>query len=99
MSCRPFFITLTRAEKIGLSNAIHHATLTHNLGKRRRLSAIYLSSEGKTVREIAQYLSVSEYSVWKWFYAYRDKGLSGLKGVRVFRSLTRKPPKKEDSEK
>lgn len=46
---------------------------------RRRAQAIWFSSRGQPVQEIARLLSVSERSVRSWFAAWRQEGLDGLR--------------------
>ena len=46
---------------------------------RRRAQAVWFSSQGQPVQEIARLLSVSERSVWSWFTAWRKEGLDGLR--------------------
>jgi transposase len=45
---------------------------------RCRAQAIWFSSQGQPVREIAKLLSVSERSVRSWLAAWRKEGLDGL---------------------
>jgi len=42
---------------------------------RLRAQAIWFSSQGHPVKEIAKLLSVAERSVWNWFDAWRRQGL------------------------
>jgi len=46
---------------------------------RLRAQAIWFSSQGHPVKEIAKLLSVAERSVWNWFDAWRRQGLNGLR--------------------
>ena len=46
---------------------------------RRRAQAIWFSSQGQPVREVAKLLSVSERSVRSWLAAWRKEGLDGLR--------------------
>ena len=46
---------------------------------RTRAQAVWFSHQGRTVQEIAKLLWVSQRAVWKWFTAYRRRGLEGLR--------------------
>jgi hypothetical protein len=60
---------------------------------RLRAQAIWFSSQGHPVKEIAKLLSVAERSVWNWFDAWRRQGPNGLRDkpippIRIGASLS-----------
>lgn len=61
---------------------------------RRRAQAIWFSSQGQPVREIAKLLSVSERSVRSWLAAWRKEGLDGLRD----KPIPGRPPRLSDEQ-
>jgi transposase len=74
------FVQLTRKQAASLK-----AFLKKPPGERarRRAQAIWFSSQGQPVREIAKLLSVSERSVRSWLAAWRKEGLDGLRDKAI----------------
>ena len=75
MEKRYVFMRLDEKERTQLKEFIKQAPSQR---VRTRAQAIWFSSQGQTVQEIAKLLSVSERSVWNWFAACRRHGLKGL---------------------
>ncbi len=46
--------------------------------KRKPLQVLYLSNEKKTISSIAEYLGKSHWTIRRWIYLYRKKGLEGV---------------------
>jgi len=73
--CR-IFMRLTLAEAAAIQAFIRKPP---SAPARLRAQAIWFSSQGHPVKEIAKLLAVTERSVWNWFEAYRTGGLDGLR--------------------
>jgi len=80
MARQPFFIKLTHDEAILVENYMNQVISLSGLRARRRVQAILLSHQRWTIQRIAKHLKVNRRSVWKWFKAYKEKGLAGLRG-------------------
>ena len=53
---------------------------TKDIAERKRLQALYLAKTGKyTVKEIADIIKVSVYTINKWVYNFNHKGEEGIK--------------------
>ncbi len=53
---------------------------TKDIAERKRLQALYLAKTGKyTVKDIADIISVSVYTINKWVYNFNHKGEEGIK--------------------
>jgi len=76
MGRRHVFMELSAEEAAQLREFIKNAD---NHRARTRAQAIWFSSRGQTVQQISSLLSVTERVVWKWFDAYSERGLEGLK--------------------
>ena len=51
-----------------------------DMAERKRWQALYLAKTGKyTVKEIADIIKVSVYTINKWVYNFKHKGVEGIK--------------------
>ena len=69
------YIKLTSEEIITLQQGRKNHT-SHQF--RDRCHCLWLSNEGKEVKEIAQILQVSTITIYNWFHRWEEKGIVGL---------------------
>jgi len=84
---RHSFIKLTPEQAKELGTFLAGGYSKYGLRARRRAQAIWFSNKGKTVEQIAQRFNKSKRSIWKWFKAYQEKGLDGLKGKYFYNKI------------
>lgn len=75
------FIKLTAEERKKVSIELKRLAAAGQWRKRKPLQALWLSDQGRTLDQIAEYLKVTYQSVKMWVAKYRKEGLvSFLKG-------------------
>jgi transposase len=73
---QPFFVrSLSRAERKAIVKLRKHPP---NVNVYRRTQAVYFSSEGLKVQQIAEIVGRSRISVTRWLHEFNDHGLVGL---------------------
>jgi predicted transcriptional regulator len=69
------YITLTPEEREKIKRELERLTRLEKWKKRKPLQALYLSDQKKTISSIAKYLGKSHWTIRRWIYLYRKKGL------------------------
>ena len=84
MRGKVFYMTLSAAELKALNDFCRIEKLPippSHARLRKRSGAIWFSAtQHLPVKTIAKHLNVSQRSVWRWFKAYQENGINGLKG-------------------
>ena len=81
------FIKLTPEQANELSIFLAGGYSKYGLRARLRAQVIWFSYKGESVEQISRRFRKSKRSIWKWFKAYQQKGLEGLKGKYVYRHV------------
>jgi transposase len=78
MARHNIFLDLNQSEIATLQHFMKRMSVHGNFRVHRRGSAILLSHQKKTVKEIASCIGKSENSVYLWLKRYREKGINGI---------------------
>lgn len=84
------YIKLTPKERQDIGFLLKQVTVKQDWRARKRLRAICLSDEGRTINHIARQVNAGERSVRRWFARYQNKGLKGL--IRISLTTDRNTP-------
>jgi transposase len=88
MSRRYIFLDLNQSELATLQHFMNRMAVKGNFRARLRGSAILMSNQKKTIKEIARSLGKTETSVYNWLKRYREKGIEGIAPFKPQTKLT-----------